>query len=85
MLSFSKIEWLARFRNLSGRYYIFIIFLFSFYGEAFPQQIEVVDFLKVEATLTPNMAEKSIKGAIKYSFKSFKIPIPFIWTRRILN
>lgn len=69
MLSFSKIGWLARFRNLSGRYYIFIIFLFSFYGEAFPQQIEVVDFLKVEATLTPNMAEKSIKGAIKYSFK----------------
>ncbi len=46
------------------------LFIFLFTGfTVFAQQTNVVDFLKINATVSPSSAEKSIKGTVKCSFK----------------
>ena len=42
--------------------------LFLFYLVSFAQQTQKVDFLSLNATLVPNVLEKSISGNVKYDF-----------------
>ncbi len=49
-------------------YKFLIAFLFTGFT-VFAQQLDVVDFLKAEATVTPIPNENKVKGAVKYSFK----------------
>ncbi|MAP54682.1 M1 family metallopeptidase [Altibacter sp.] len=44
-------------------------FLLCFASLLVAQQTEVVDFLKVEAVLIPNVSESSIEGSVRYTFK----------------
>lgn len=69
MLNLMEFQVLAKFWDLSRPYCILLLFLFSFCGELAAQQTEVVDFLKADATVTPNIADKKISGTLKYSFK----------------
>ena len=69
MLSFLKFKEMAKFWNLPCLFLFTIFFVFGFYGEVTAQQIEIVDFLKVDATITPSLTEKKIRGTLKYSFK----------------
>ncbi|QAA83132.1 M1 family peptidase [Aequorivita sp. H23M31] len=69
MLSSLKFVRSARLRNISGGFYILLIFFFASYAEVFAQQNDIVDFLKVEATVVPNADTNSITGTVKYFFK----------------
>ena len=47
-----------------------ILFLFLFIAfSSYAQQTDVVDFLNIDATITPLPAKKSVKGTLKCSFK----------------
>lgn len=48
------------------RVFIFVLLFIS--SKIYSQQIDVVDFLKVEATVTPDFTNKSIEGTVSYSF-----------------
>lgn len=69
MLNLMEFQVLAKFWDLSRPYCILLLFLFLFCGELAAQQTEVVDFLKADATVTPNIADEKISGTLKYSFK----------------
>lgn len=46
--------------------YLLLVLLSSF---SFAQQLEKVDFIKMDAILTPNPSSKSIEGSVYYTFK----------------
>jgi len=50
---------------------LFLVLLFGifFTPKSYSQQIEIVDFLKVEAKIFPDVLTKSIKADVKYSFQ----------------
>lgn len=45
---------------------------FGFYGELAAQQIDVVDFLRIEATIAPNASEKEVKAHFVATFEILK-------------
>ena len=65
---------ISNFRKLIGRgtlhCSIWLLFiLMGTLGEIYAQQIDIVDFLKADATITPNANEKNVKGTLKYTFR----------------
>lgn len=69
MLSFLKHPYISRFTSYYRSLLLFVFISLGYYGELAAQQTQTVDFLKVEATITPISAEKKVMGAVKYSFK----------------
>src|SRR5690554_3382368 len=67
-------NYLFKITKLSSKSFLrklcFILFFVGFQSVA--QQIDVVDFLKVEALVTPNPKTKSITGEVKLIFKILK-------------
>ena len=57
------------FQNFSRLLFLVLIFGSLFGAQSFAQHIELVDFLKLEAVITPNASKKTIGGDLKYSFK----------------
>lgn len=47
----------------------FLLFLLGNFVDLSAQQSEIVDFLKVDATITPNPIERNVKGTLKYTFR----------------
>ena len=48
---------------------LFFIILFLSTTNSFSQQLEVVDFIRVEALVRPNYSEKKVSANVTYSFK----------------
>ena len=46
-----------------------ILLALFFINVSFGQQIDKVDFIKCDASVTPNASEKSISGTVVYEFK----------------
>ncbi len=69
MLYFLKPNWNVKQRRLFLMLFPLFFFGFSYYGKLSAQQTDIVDFLSVNATVTPIPAEKKIKGTVKYFFK----------------
>ena len=69
MLYFLRFQLLGGFQNFIRSLFLVLLFGIFFTPKSFSQQIEIVDFLKVEATIFPDVLTKSIKADIKCSFK----------------
>ena len=53
--------------------FLFGLLFFLIYNfQSFAQQTDKVDFLSVDAIITPNADQKSVKGVLEYSFKILK-------------
>ena len=69
MLYFLKFQMVDGFRNFMRSLFLVLLFGIFFTPKSYSQQIEIVDFLKVEAKIFPDVLTKSIKADVKYSFQ----------------
>lgn len=70
MLNFLRFNFFTELKIFSCAFLLF--FGFGFYAEVFAQQSDVVDFLKIEASLTLNPVEKKVNGGVVVHFKILK-------------
>lgn len=69
MLYFLRFQMVDGFRNFMRSLFLVLLFGIFFTPKSYSQQIEIVDFLKVEAKIFPDVLTKSIKADVKYSFQ----------------
>lgn len=69
MLKFLKIGMDPHLKNPSLLSFFLILFALGFNGKMLAQQTNIVDFLKIEAEITPNFSSKEITGELEVHFK----------------